>query len=310
MLRPCGCEHDLGGMRGCGSVCGHGYRRRVVHVGHYELESGIGSGGHCSDDHRHELWRDAGEQRGQVQRDGSDADKLECHEHRSAGANGRDNGQRGGNSGRRVQQWSELHGNNSSHGADYDEFGSQRTSGRCLFNNDPGEWGGDAVQLEYKCGGAAGRFDALGIERDDLGNADDLRFIQLHRESDRFNFADSTNGNEVLGHCGGTSSRPSSSHDEFPSCRASRGSLFGDTPGKRGDDAVQLEYKCGSAAGRSDSLGVQRDYLGNADGLRFIQLHRDGDGFNYADSTNGNAVLQHHGRCGGDPFGSVELGCK
>src|SRR6266850_5664326 len=77
---------------------------------YYEPKPGVGSGRHLGDDHWNELWNIAREQHGQLQRDGGDADELECDEHRGGSACGSNNRERGGDGGRCGQQWYGVHG--------------------------------------------------------------------------------------------------------------------------------------------------------------------------------------------------------
>ncbi len=63
---------------------------------YHEPESDVGSGGNPGDDHGDELWSDARDERGHLQRNSSDSDDLECDEHHLAGADRSDDGECGG----------------------------------------------------------------------------------------------------------------------------------------------------------------------------------------------------------------------
>jgi len=56
-------------------------------------------------------------------------------------------------------------------GANHDQFGCSRTSGRSLFDDHAGEWWNDTVQLEYECRNAAGRIEPCDIDRRSLRHA-------------------------------------------------------------------------------------------------------------------------------------------
>jgi len=63
---------------------------------HYKPQSNIWSSGDIGDDHGRELWGDARDEHGEVQRYCGDANKLERDEHRCASADGSNDGQRCG----------------------------------------------------------------------------------------------------------------------------------------------------------------------------------------------------------------------
>src|SRR5207245_2665877 len=75
---------------------------------HYQFESDVGIGGRFGDDRGSELWSDARDEHGEVQRDGSGSDELECDEHSCASTGGSNDGQCCGDGRWSGKQWSEL----------------------------------------------------------------------------------------------------------------------------------------------------------------------------------------------------------
>src|SRR5208283_2717836 len=118
-------EHNGGGAeRGDDGECGgdgrrgseqrselHADRPRTEHHG---AESDVGGSGDGGDDHGDEFWSDAGDEHGEVQRDGGDTDELEWYEHNGGCAEWSGGGECGGDGGRGGEQRSELHGDRAS----------------------------------------------------------------------------------------------------------------------------------------------------------------------------------------------------
>src|SRR5208337_119935 len=183
-------EHRSAGASGSdnGKRSGNGWRsgeqwrelyRHVFRAEHHEPESDFGIGRSVGDDHGRELWRHARDEHSQVQRNRGDADELERDEHRSAGADGSDDGERGANGWRSGQQRSELHGYGS--GAEHHESESDVRSAR-HFGDDHGRelW-------------RHARDEHSQVQRDD-GDAD-----ELERNEHRSAGADGSNDGERCG---------------------------------------------------------------------------------------------------------------
>src|SRR5208283_361292 len=161
-------------------------------------------------------------------------------------------------------------------GANHNWFGSSRASRRGLFNDDPGHWRHDAIQLEHQFGSAASRADSVRGNRNDLRNTDDIRLIHILSEGDGFDLTDSTNGFAVVYPHDCNSTTTGADHDQFGSVRASRKYLFDDTGSKWWLDALQLEHHLGSVAGRPDAVRFQRDNLWGTDDVRNVYFCNSG----------------------------------
>src|SRR5260370_31086779 len=81
---------------------------------HHELEPGVGGDWDLGNDHGCELWGDARNEHGDVQRDNGDSDELERDERCCAGASGSNDGKCCRDCRRSGEQWRELYGHDSS----------------------------------------------------------------------------------------------------------------------------------------------------------------------------------------------------
>src|SRR5437899_11195368 len=80
---------------------------------HYQFERSEGRRVGKGDDCGSELWSDARDEHGEVQRDGSGSDELECDEHSSGSTGGSEDGRSCGDGGWRGKQWSGHYGDGS-----------------------------------------------------------------------------------------------------------------------------------------------------------------------------------------------------
>src|SRR5260370_38533460 len=151
-------ERHYGGLQGHGEF----KTRRGRHAPgaeHCETESSVGSRWDGGDDQWCELWGDARNEHGDVQRYRGDSDELELDEHCRAGAGGSDDGQRCCHGWRSGEQWRELYGHDSS--AEYYELESYVGSGW---------YGGDDQwrKLRDYAGGERGEIQRDGRNADDV----------------------------------------------------------------------------------------------------------------------------------------------
>jgi hypothetical protein len=107
-----------------------------------------------------------------------------------------------------------------------------------VHNDVAGEWRDDAVQLECKCGNAAGRVESGGIDWGDLRDADNGGDIQLHGEGNGLDSTDSANGGAVVQHNSCGSGHSGANHDRFGCIRAGRDGLYDNIGGEWWDDTV------------------------------------------------------------------------
>src|SRR5437867_5691365 len=127
--------------RGDGRI--QGGKRRGREYGPHDCEpfAYLRAGGGVGHNHRDELWGDAGDKHGDVQRDADDADELECHERCRAGAERGDHRERGGDGWWRGQQRGGLYGGGA---AEHHELESDFRAGGHSGNDYRSELWGDA----------------------------------------------------------------------------------------------------------------------------------------------------------------------
>ena len=178
-----------------------------------------------------------------------------------------------------------------------------------LFEDDPGDWRNDAISLEYQLRGPARRSDAFRGDRNDLREADQVRFVHLHCQGYGFNFTYFSDSDEVVDHHGCFSCRAGTDHDNFRSLGASWRSLFDHLACDRRNCTVQVEHHFGVAARRRDARSGNRNDCGYTDDLGNPQLYNSCHRFGLTGNDGFREFQYHHSRsC--RPFCDVEVDSK